>query len=174
MGKNYLGVDPGVTGGLALILHTGEVFVYPSPYLGVSSKIIDKPKLRMILENVKQTYPNTEAVLEEVNSVFGASAGANFKFGRNCGLMEGVLLGLGYTIHPVRAKAWQKQVWTSSDRVTKIIKGKEVVDTKGTSRAAAQRIFPNVNLLATSRSKVPHEGIVDALLIAEAGRRMNL
>jgi len=32
-------------------------------------------------------------------------------------------------------------------------------------------LFPKVNLLMTERSSVPHDGLVDALLMAEYARR---
>jgi hypothetical protein len=44
-------------------------------------------------------------------------------------------------------------------------------DTKQRSVIAAQRLFPNVSLLPTPRCKKPSDGIADALLIAEWGRR---
>ncbi len=46
-------------------------------------------------------------------------------------------------------------------------------DTKAMSLVAAQRIFPNESFLATERSSVPHDGLVDAALICEFGKRMN-
>lgn len=42
---------------------------------------------------------------------------------------------------------------------------KPKVDTKATSLLAAKRLFPDETFLATQRSKVPHDGIVDAVLI---------
>lgn len=47
--------------------------------------------------------------------------------------------------------------------IKKIVKYK--VDTKATSLLAAKRLFPDETFLATQRSKVPHDGIVDAVLI---------
>jgi hypothetical protein len=44
-------------------------------------------------------------------------------------------------------------------------------DTKPAALRAAKAIWPNENWLATSRSKVPHDGLVDAALIAEYCRR---
>lgn len=35
----------------------------------------------------------------------------------------------------------------------------------------AQELFPDVSLLASDRCKRPHDGLADALLIAEYGRR---
>jgi hypothetical protein len=42
-------------------------------------------------------------------------------------------------------------------------------DCKKMSELAAKRLFPNVDLRATERCKISHDGIVDALLIAYYG-----
>jgi len=60
-----------------------------------------------------------------------------------------------------RANVWQKEFGISAR------KG----NTKVQALQICQDLFPNVNLLATERSKKPHDGIVDALLIAEYARR---
>jgi hypothetical protein len=45
------------------------------------------------------------------------------------------------------------------------------IDTKATSLIAAKRLFPDEKFLATTRSKVPHNGVIDAVLIGEYCRR---
>ena len=47
------------------------------------------------------------------------------------------------------------------------------VDTKATSLTAAKRLWPGDGFLASPKSKVAHDGIVDAMLIAEAARRIS-
>ena len=48
---------------------------------------------------------------------------------------------------------------------------KTKVDTKAMALMAAKRLFPKVNLIMTERSTTPHDGLVDALLMAEYARR---
>jgi hypothetical protein len=70
----------------------------------------------------------------------------------------------GATLDLVQPKKWQADIWANVDKIYKT--GKKI-DTKKTSLMAAKRLFPNESFLATSRSRVPHDGIVDAALIAQ-------
>ncbi len=53
-----------------------------------------------------------------------------------------------------------------------MLRGLPGKDTKTKSILAASRLFPRVDLRRTARSKVAHDGLTDALLIAEFGRRL--
>lgn len=53
-------------------------------------------------------------------------------------------------------------------------KGKSEKETKVMALALANRLFPGHNWLATPRSKVPHDGLVDSALIAYHGWRERL
>lgn len=160
--KVYIGVDIGAKGGVAVILPDGSLELHTIPVSG--SKVID-----VDLFNIFKSYSDYEMVitLEEVHSIFGMSAKSNFNFGATFGkkLMIGSICGLLYKskLDLVPPKTWQKEIWTSSDKVFKT--GKKV-DTKKTSLLAAKRLFPKETFLATSRSRVPHDGLVDAALIA--------
>ena len=46
-------------------------------------------------------------------------------------------------------------------------------DGKGRNILAAKRLFPDVDLRKSDRARVDHDGICDALLICEFGRRLN-
>lgn len=116
-------------------------------------------------------------VLEDVHSIFGSSAKSNFQFGRGKGLLEMALIAAEIPHTLVQPKTWQiiwegvpKQYKPTSRKNKKgeIIKK---IDTKATSLIAAQRLFPNVDLRANDKCKVSHNGIVDALLMAEYCRR---
>lgn len=54
---------------------------------------------------------------------------------------------------------------------TIMIPGCKKGETKVAALKAARKIWPEENWLATNRSKVPHDGLVDAALIAEFCRR---
>ncbi len=54
-----------------------------------------------------------------------------------------------------------------SDKVMEASK----VNTKKTSLACAKRLWPNDTFVKNERCKTAHDGIVDAMLIAEATRR---
>ena len=69
--------------------------------------------------------------------------------------------------------ATMKDLKSSIRKLEKIYKAgsKTKVDTKAMALVAAKRLFPKVNLMMTSKSTVPHDGLVDALLMAEYARR---
>ena len=77
----------------------------------------------------------------------------------------------------VQPKKWQS-IWEGVP-IQKVPTGKKnkkgepmyKTDTKATSLLAVQRLFPNIDLRASERCKIPHDGIVDALLMAEYCRR---
>ena len=68
----------------------------------------------------------------------------------------------------VQPKKWQKQAWEGIPLIKKPSStGKtQVTDTKAMSLIAAKRLFPKEDLRATERSKIPHDGKVDSLLMA--------
>lgn len=115
--------------------------------------------------------------IEDVRSLFGMSAASNFTFGENKGILQGVVSAYKLRYSLIHSKTWQSVAWRGIRPITKKVKGKskgetvmkDKVDTKATSLLACKRLFPDVNLLATDRSKKPHDGLVDALLIAYFG-----
>jgi len=100
------------------------------------------------------------------------SAGTNalastwFGFGRLTAMLE---LGI-FRFHVVESPlTWQKTFWTRP----KLPKGQKF-DTKEASINAARRIFPGRDFFPTPRCTTPSDGITDALLLAEYGRRLGL
>jgi hypothetical protein len=116
-------------------------------------------------------------VLEDVHSIFGSSAKSNFQFGRGKGLLEMALIAADIPHTLVQPKKWQT-IWEGVPKQFKSTGKKkkngepvQKVDTKATSLIAVQRLFPNVDLRATKRCTTFHDGIVDALLMAEYCKR---
>ncbi len=184
-----IGIDPGKTGAIVALSDMGNViWKYVTPTIG---KEIDWDKFASFLR-----YDDTDGVhviLEHVHAMFGVAASTTFTFG---GCFEGVkaliaAYRLPFTL--VQPKVWQKVMWQGIQehrkppkKLTKkelIIKaaGSKVrtpkaigsIDTKMMSLIAAKRLFPNEDLRASTHPRaVPHNGIVDALLLAEYGRRL--
>lgn len=143
--------------------------------------------MRAMLELIYGLWPKLEkddvydvhVVIEDLHSIFGTSAKSNFQFGVNNGLVIGLLQTVEFPYTKVSAKKWQKELWEGIRPVEILVPGKTnkdgspkyKVDTKATSLLAAKRLFPKETFLATERSKVPHNGIVDAVLIAEYCKR---
>lgn len=173
MAKSWIGIDPGKEGFIAVMSDDGFSFLSISDHYDLE-----------IADFVGQ-YKSCQchAVIEDVHSVFGSSAGATFEFGKIKGFLTGLLVAhkIPYTL--VQPKEWQGTIWTSADMVVnhkkvtqkngKVINRKET-DTKATSINAAQRLFPSVDFRRNERCKKIDDNKVDALLMAEYARRNNL
>lgn len=164
------GVDPGKTGAVALLsLEDNSLKFVGVPLIGTN---VDVPRM---LAELREVGPSVaRGVMEDVHSIFGASAKSNFQFGWINGLMECMLYASGIPFTKVQPKAWQALAWAGIDPVSvptgkkhkKTGKPMYKVDTKATSLLVARRLFPDESFLATARSSVPHDGRVDAALMA--------
>lgn len=167
--KYVMGVDPGKNGGFVMVPldPAGKQIFIPVPMKELEVQT-DK-----LISSLKEHAPNVVAcVMEDVHSIFGASAKSNFQFGWINGLMETCLTAAGIKFTKMQPKAWQKLAWKCVE-VVKVPsvksstpgEGRVKTDTKATSLTAARKLFPGETFLATSRSKVPHDGWVDGALI---------
>jgi len=165
MSKVFLGIDPGSKGFLTLINGNNiEYWAIPT----IKNKV-DYQELSKIFYNLFMKYEdNIHVVLEDVHSIFGASSKSTFSFGHIQGFIEGCLSSFQLPYTKVQPKKWQKLAWEGIPLIKKpSTSGKtQVTDTKAMSLMAAKRLFPKEDLRATERSKVPHDGKIDSLLIA--------
>jgi hypothetical protein len=160
--KIYVGIDPGKEGAVAAT--DGETIqYYPFPKIG---REVDIQGLTEILSAFKE-FEQIHVVLENVHSIAGSSAKSNFSFGHTNGIIEGVLVACKIPYTKVQPKEWQKEMFNGIPVQQK--DGKN--DTKLMSLLAAKRLFPEETFLATQRSKVPHDGLTDAVLMSEYCRR---
>lgn len=144
----YIGIDPGKNGGIAFI---SSVVNVPIQVLKYSDEdLID------ILSTVA-LKDNCRCVLEKVNAMPGQGVVSMFNFGQNFGFIQGVLKAYDISFELVPPQKWKKEFSVTSD--------------KNTSIEVCKRLFPSVNLKATDRCKKDHDGMAEALLIAEYGRR---
>lgn len=158
---NILGIDPGLTGGMAIVDEHGAFI--SATVMPRGEKFIDLPALHSYFAAlVTEQY---KVYLENVHSMPSQGVASSFKFGRVFGAIEGMLCSLGFNYTLITPQKWQKTVHLPEDR-------ERIPNPKDRALASYTRLFPNVDLRASDRCKIPHKGLVDALLIAEAGRRM--
>lgn len=100
--------------------------------------------------------------IEKQQAFPGQGVVSTFKTGYGYGLWLGILAGLQLDYIVVPPKKWQAEM----------IPGKEG-STKERSIAMAFILFPEVSLLPTERSKIPHDGMADSLCLAEYARRVH-
>ena len=80
------------------------------------------------------------------------------------GCIRGILESRGIRHHRIAPQQWQK----------KMLVGCAKGDTKPAALAKARQLWPQETWLASSRCSKPHDGMIDAALIAEYGRISNL
>jgi hypothetical protein len=160
--NKVISIDPGANGGIA-VFEDGEL-----TGLLLIPKVKDKIDYRFLEQTLtKLIDKNTTIVLEEVHSIYGASAKSNHAFGHINGVLLGIILCTRQPFVFVQPKEWQKYVWSNQDKVYKPGKAKQTVDTKATSLLAAKRLFPQVDFTKVGRSVKPHDGLIDAALIGK-------
>lgn len=176
MNKVYCGIDVGTIGFLA-VNDNGNW-----SYMGFKdSSIRDiSDKMREVKETSKG---NLFCVIEDVHAIYGSSSKATFNFGMQKGIMLALLEANSIPYALVAPKEWQKEMWDNKDLVVineaytnkkgrTIIKKKK--NTKKTSENAAKRLFPDADFKRTPRCTKNDDNKIDAMLMAEYGRRKNL
>jgi hypothetical protein len=156
----YIGIDIGKNGGVALIDEESNLSMFTIPKIG---KEVDLHELKSILEKVASGL--SIVAMENVKALQKVGSTQSFNFGENKGQIEGLLVGLNIRYVKVLPTTWQKVCWEGVPIQKK--PGKTSNDTKAMSLIAAKRLFPGEKFLATERSSVPHDGLVDASLIAK-------
>lgn len=92
----------------------------------------------------------------------GRSGTSMFNYGQGFGRLEGVLSTRNVPVGYVRPQIWSKALTGHFRPLSE--------DPKVRALMAVQALFPGLGLIQP-RCRTPHSGIVDALLIAEWGRR---
>ena len=78
------------------------------------------------------------------------------------GLIRGICCGLGVLPQLLHPRTWQARMLDGAP---------SNLTTKGRAQYNAKRLFPSFDLREHDRCRVPYQGVCDALLIAEFGRR---
>lgn len=171
MAKVRVGIDVGKDGGIAVFVDDELKDYCVTPNIGTE---IDLKHISEILNSYCPIEDDYHIVVEDVHALFGSSAKATFNFGWSLGILEGAISALSIPYTKVTPKDWQKELWKGVTTIYKPSKGeskRRSVDTKATSLLAAQRLFPSIDFRKSERAKKAHDGIVDAVLLAEYCRR---
>lgn len=158
----YIGIDPGTKGAFVVLDDKGEVVDWlVMPMIGKEYDV------RAIVDFLTK-HMDSHVFIENVKAVSGVpvSSTSSFNFGFGVGLLNGIIYTLKIPFTKVAVPVWQKTMWEGV-ALQKKPNGKK--DTKTMSTIAARRLFPTQTFLATQRSSVPHDGLVDGALIAKHG-----
>jgi crossover junction endodeoxyribonuclease RuvC len=149
-----MGIDPGADGALTVLDEKAKIRVQ----LSFTDKSLIE-RWRMV-RDISSRFNVETVFLEDVHAMPGQGVSSMFKFGRGFGQIEALLIAAGLEVRYVRPSEWAKTVIMANGK-----------SAKARSVATAQKLWPKCSFLATSRSRVPNEGLVDSALIAEYGRR---
>lgn len=164
--KAILGIDPGVEGGLALRA-PGWAAVELLPVVDGQLDIQEFAQwLALRRDEIGEVW------LERAGIRPGQAPQQCAKQWRMLGQIEAVLLTAGFRYSLVAAHTWSAAF---AHGVTETDKHKRYTAIKRARRTVVAQLFPQVDLRASARSSVPHDGMTDAILIAEwAFRRQKL
>lgn len=151
----YVGIDPGQAGGVSFICTGGGEFYGAIPMPATRNQ------LHVVLRMWKDSYGGGQvarATIEAVHSMPKQGVASTFKFGKGYGEVLGICTALGFQIIEPTPQAWKKAMLAGTDK------------SKDASIQAAENLFPQINLVP-ERCRKPHDGMAEALLLAEYGRR---
>ena len=157
--RDVIGIDPGFSGGIALVWTNGYGVVclqtWPMPVLKVGTKhALDEDGIVHVLNAMGPRGVKPIVYVEHVGVMPRQGVVSSGRFMESWGLVRGLLRGLGYERVLVRPQAWQKVVLAGH--------------TKGSELAVASARWPGHRWVADGCRK-PHDGMIDAALIAIYG-----
>ena len=150
----YLGIDPGAKGSLCIL----DTQLKVTTFLPVPSGIETPQRLRKDLLDLDKITPIDMAAIEDVHSIFGMSAGSNFQFGFNVGILHGIMRSTHIGLDVVQPKVWQKAVGVVIPPKSKPTVVKQAI------AAVALRLYPHAQLFGPKGGLL--DGRADALMIA--------
>lgn len=162
--KGYLGVDPGLDGSFAVVSGDEITYKLVIPTLRFTTKA-GKTKTEIdrdgVLSFLSTLPPHTHVAIEEVQAYRKQNITATCTTCRNYGILLMALTVAHMYITEVPANVWQEY-----HGIVSVKKGKGET-TKQQAYKIAQAKYPHVDFRKSGRAQKPHDGIVDAALIAE-------
>ncbi len=148
-----IGIDPGKSGGFAIIEtdETGckRINVYP---WDEEEFVYQMKRITVFMSNVR-----VRTCLEKVGAMPGQGVTSMFNFGKSAGFIEGVLKAYKIPYQLIPPAKWKKEF--SLDH------------SKQKSVEVAERLFQDINLMRTPKCRKPSDGMAEALLMAEYAER---
>ena len=165
-----IGIDPGLTGALALMDHHGLQAVQDMPTmqralaLGTVKNQVNAAAVTQLLKEWTREHSRNEilVVLEHQRPIHFPGAkpqgsSSVFSLGHTTGILEGVVVALGFPHREVTPQTWKKALGLPGG-----------AKNKGVVRAKAQRLYPEAPL-----TRVMDHNRAEAIMIARWGYQEN-
>ena len=142
----YLGIDPGAHGGAA-VLHDTDIVTYA---------MFSKEEFLNIADYLSRRQERTVCCLEKVHAMPKQGSVSMFNFGVSYGWLKGVLDAKEIAYQEIPPQTWKKEFGLNSQKEKSI--------------EVCRQLFPEANLVPHNH-KNAHDGIAEAILMAEYARR---
>jgi crossover junction endodeoxyribonuclease RuvC len=142
-----LGIDPGLSGGLAWMSGASEVVTFAIP--SVKARTRGREIQWNVLADALDFREVEHAFVEQVGARPGQGTASMFKFGFVCGGIRGILAAKRIPVTYVSPQAWKKALHLGAG--------------KDAARARAAELFPQA---ASQFARVKDDGVAEAALIA--------
>jgi hypothetical protein len=164
--KQYLGIDNGISGGMVLLSATpglSPITMLPMPTKrGRKGNEVDVCGVVGWLTSNDICLSETTTIIEEPGGSKSAKAATSMAGSFHA--LRALLDIYGVRYERVTPQAWQRVM----------IPGAKGGETKARALEVARRLWPGTDWRASDRCRTPHDGLIDAALIAEYGRRAGL
>ena len=153
----YIGIDPGLSGAIAVLQGDLALEVFDMPTFSVKRGKGVKKELDLgRLADIIYRLPNARAWVELVGAMPGQGVSSMFSFGKSYGATLGILAAFEVPVTHVAPQVWKRAM--------------QVRGGKDASRMRASELFPAYQPLW---GLVKHDGRAEAALIASYGRIQN-
>lgn len=161
-----IGIDPGLDGAIGVIDERGRPSFDITPTVECAGakgnkREYDIPMMARLLRDLSSSHDDCHAYLEQQQAFPDQGGVSNFSTGKGYGIWLGLLTALQIPFTTVHPRTWS----------TAMLRDMPKGDRKSVGAIVAGRLFPMLDLRASDRCRKPHEGAVDALLIATWGWR---
>lgn len=164
MANKYLGIDPGLNGGFAIVSGNKVRYKMVMPTISAKTKggntrrVIDREG---VLTFVSMFPKHTHAAIEEQEAYRSQNVTASCTICKNYGILLMALTVAHMDIIEVPAKDWHDHFDIRSVKETK------GVTTKAQALEIVKAKYPNTDFRKSERARKAHDGIADAILIAD-------
>ena len=149
-----VGIDPGLTGAIAILDNKKVISLFDMPVMTEGKKnkrqLNSAQLVNILSEYKKRKDDEVSVVVEQVNAMPGQGVTSMFNFGQTFGAIKGVCAAMGLPIFFVRPSRWKKHF--------------ELINaSKDSSRTKAIEMYPSLSNQLTKKKDVNKS---DAILIA--------
>ena len=167
MARLWVGIDVGKDGAIVALTDDGLLHAKTkTPVVtGVKSRReYDEPGMVRVLQSFEREGMKPHVTIEKAQPLPPTMGGTqtNFARGLGFGLWKGILTALQIPHTVVASRTWQPAMFADQ----------RVADTRQASIVAASRLWPHVDWRRSEKAQKQDDGLTDAALLAEYGRRL--